>query len=239
MKRLFASLGWTLLLLPLVSVAGVRAAIGSDSQNSENRSVQPFSSVSSSGSFDVHIQFGNRESLRLEGDKEEFPRIETTVENGILKIRYRKNNGWKWSGGKMDIYITAKKLEGISLNGSGSIKVDGAIKASEFNASLSGSGNLNFNLNSSTLKAMLNGSGKISSWGNSEKTDISISGSGNFQGENLHTEIANIKLSGSGNVRINASNTINAAISGSGNIYYSGNAAINSKTSGSGRISKL
>lgn len=240
MKRLLASFGWILLLFPVISLAEIRTALAAMApQDSETRSVQPFRTVSSSGSFQVYIRLGDKENVRLEGDKEDLSQIETVVENGTLKLKYKNSSRWNQHQGKVNIYITAKHLEGITLSGSGDVKVDGIIKAQELKVRSSGSGNINFKTDNSRLVVAVSGSGDVSAAGTAQNLDIALSGSCDFKGENLHTEMANIKISGSGDVRINASKTINAAISGSGDVHYSGNPVVNSKTSGSGRVSKI
>jgi hypothetical protein len=245
MKKLLASFGWILLLLPALSFAGIRTTfsnINSAWFETENRPVGPFSSVSSSGSFDVYIKMGQQESLRLEGSKDLISRIETVVENGDLKIRLKKNNHKSWRFGvneKVRVYVTAKALKSVNMSGSGDMKVDGIIKGENFQSRLSGSGSIKVNVNVSNYLAAISGSGELTAWGSAKNTDISVSGSGNFKGEKLQTSAANVKVSGSGDVSIHADQSLNAAVSGSGDVYYAGNARVNSKTSGSGNVKRL
>jgi hypothetical protein len=242
MKKIFASFGWILLLLPLLSIAGTRTAINSITKiaDSETRQVGPFSSVASAGSFDVSITMGAKESLRLEGDKEILKRVETVVENETLKIRFKKNQGtFSWKGNDVKVFITAKSLNGLTTAGSGNIKVDGTIKSEKLEAKVSGSGSISSNLDVSTFTAMISGSGKVYASGSAKSANIAISGSGDFKGEKLRTTDADLKVSGSGDASIHADNTLNAAVSGSGDISYSGNAKVRSSTSGSGSISRL
>ena len=245
MKRLFASFGWILLLFPVISFAGIRTSLSSFNASlfdTENRPVKNFSSISSSGSFDVYIKMGQRESLRLEGSKDMLSRVETIVENGDLKIRTKKDTQRSWrfgSGEKVKVYITAKALKSLNMSGSGDMRVDGIIKAEDFQSRLSGSGSIKLNLNVSNYLAAISGSGEIYTTGSAKNTDISVSGSGDFKGEKLRTSTANVKVSGSGDVSIHADQRLNAAVSGSGDIYYAGNAKVNSKTSGSGNIKRL
>ena len=57
---------------------------------------------------------------------------------------------------------------------------------------------------------------------------------------NINSKDVDAKISGSGNLKVNASSSIIAKISGSGNVYYKGSATnINSKVVGSGRIIKI
>ena len=82
MKKILASFGWILLLLPLISIAGVKTAFTNSNHavHTETRNVSGFHGISSGGSFNVYITLGNQESLRLEGDADVLKEIETVVE---------------------------------------------------------------------------------------------------------------------------------------------------------------
>ena len=207
----------------------------------ETRQVSDFHAISAGGSYNVFITIGNTESLRLEGDADIISEIETKVEQGILKIRNKKQlNGSSWNNkGKVDIYIQAKKLDSMTQSGSGNIQVEGKLKSADFSSTVSGSGNMSLNVDTENFIAIISGSGKIRVKGTAENTKITVAGSGGFDGSNLKSSVSNIKVSGSGNVSIAVDKELNALLSGSGKIRYSGNAHVNSTTSGSGNISRL
>jgi hypothetical protein len=74
--------------------------------------------------------------------------------------------------------------------------------------------------------------------GSANQFTCSIAGSGNINGYDLKAETAIVKIAGSGNVKVNATDEINASIAGSGNVYYTGNPKQNVKSAGSGSIKK-
>ncbi len=207
----------------------------------ETRQVSGFTGISSAGSYHVIITMGNTESLKLEGDAEQIAEIETVVEQGILKIRDKKRTGsWKnnWNG-KVNIYVNAKSLKSLTLSGSGDMDVNGVVKSPEVSTTLSGSGNISLAVDATTYSATISGSGGIKVSGNADNAKINVNGSGNFKGDGLRTNVTTARVSGSGNISVNADKTLDAAMSGSGNIRYSGAANVKSSKSGSGRISKL
>ena len=87
--------------------------------------------------------------------------------------------------------------------------------------------------------ALISGSGEIKASGKSENTSITIAGSGDFEGANLNSEFANVKVSGSGNIALTVNKNLDALVSGSGDIKYGGNPSVKYSKSGSGNISKL
>ncbi len=206
----------------------------------DEREVSGFSGIMSSGSFDVFITLGNKESLRLEGDQDMLSEIETIVEKGILKIRTKDHTKmWNWKKGKVTVYITAKALNTLTMSGSGDMKVEGIIKADHLTTTVSGSGSISFSADSREYVGVISGSGEINAKGSTDNAKVTIAGSGNFEGKEFHSVNADIKVSGSGDASIYADKTLDAAISGSGNISYSGNAQVSKTKSGSGTVSKF
>ena len=239
MKAKLSSLGWLALLLPIFCV-GLAHAASSLSLREEVRDVKGFHALSNSGSIEVEVHFGSRESVRLEGDQAAIDEIETVVENGTLQIRYKKRS---WSGtrnwGKVTAYVTAKRIDALAQSGSGKITVTGTVTGEELSASLSGSGRVIFESDTEVCNASISGSGRIVANGIANECNISISGSGQFDGSELRSQSASLRISGSGNISIHTDKQLDASISGSGNVNYSGNAQTNVRTSGSGRIRKI
>lgn len=240
MKKLFASFGWILLLLPFISVAGTKTIFHSINSiiSTEDRKISNFHGISSAGSYDVYVKMGSTESLRIDGDKDVVANIETVVENGILKIRNSGPGKNWWNNDKIKIYITAKSLNYLTVSGSGNLKVDGTLKSDKISAKVSGSGNMDLNVLATTFNISISGSGNVKAYGQAKKTNIEISGSGEFEGNKLKTSVCNVKVSGSGNASIYAEEELNAKISGSGDISYWGKARVNQVKSGSGSISR-
>jgi hypothetical protein len=227
-------------------------------QTTQNRQVAGFSSIASAGSFNVHVKIDGTESLKITGDEEVINDIETTVSDGKLKIGSKNKNSWKlFNNKKVDIYITAKTLSGLSGSGSGNIKLDGsltgnaelktsgsgsitaAVNANNLQASVSGSGSITTSVNASQLSAAVSGSGALNLSGDVKNADIKVSGSGHIRANDLKTDVVDASISGSGNIHILANKSINARVSGSGRLVYTGNPTnVNSNTSGSGRVVK-
>jgi len=206
----------------------------------DERQVSGFSGITISGRHNVYITMGNTESLRLEGDATAINEIETKVEDGVLKIRNKKQmNTRSWNNtGKVNIYIQAKSLNNLVLSGSGNVEVNGKVKSANLSNTISGSGSIAVNMDVENYNAVISGSGEISAKGYAKNSKITIAGSGDFDGRNLKTSNSSAKVSGSGDISIIADKQLDAVVSGSGDIRYSGNAAVNSTKSGSGNISK-
>ena len=243
MKK-FSRLFTLCLLATFVSFSGIHARTLLIIKSSkiplltEERNVSGFKGISSSGSYDIKISMGNKESLKLEGDVETISDIETVVENGVLMVRYKPRTGLRGRK-KVNILINAKTIESLSMSGSGSLKVEGTLKSKNLKTQVSGSGLISLTAEATDYIAVLSGSGKIIVKGKVKEAQIVLSGSGNFSGEDLDSENAEVKVSGSGNASISADNTLEAIVSGSGSIRYSGNAEVTKSKSGSGSIIRM
>ncbi|HWZ02636.1 MAG TPA: head GIN domain-containing protein [Mucilaginibacter sp.] len=234
MKRLT----YTIFAVMLVIAASFKAS----AQSEESRQVSGFHSIASGGPFNVHVNINGTESLKISASPDIIKLIETVVEDGTLKIKFRDHlkSGEGNSDGPIDIYITAKSLSALVHSGSGSIKVEGAaVSGEDVNVVLSGSGNIESAVKSDNLQVTISGSGTVHLNGSADNTKVVISGSGDMKGKELKTNSASVTIAGSGNAYFNADKTVSAHIVGSGNVVYSGNATItDSRTVGSGGVSK-
>src|SRR5690606_20058613 len=214
MKLRLSSLGWLVLVLPFLCVGLAHATLLSSFAD-ETRNVSGFHAVANSGSIVVEVRLDNRESVRLEGDEAAIRQIETVVEGGTLKIRFKDQSG-RTNWGKVTAHVSAKQLDGLTQSGSGSISVSGVISGGELNVALSGAGRIRLEAGTELLKAVVGGSGRIRAAGLAVRCNASSSGWGRFDGRDLETHAASVKVSVAGGVDSHIGDQLDASISGSG-----------------------
>jgi Putative auto-transporter adhesin, head GIN domain len=224
------------------------------------RDVKDFKSIDLANSANVFIKQGTTFKVEIETHKNIADVVETIVESGE-SILQNKKGIWNLHYDKLNVYIEMPSVEGITISGSGDIKVETALSSELINLHISGSGNISAEqgLSSKAVKVLLSGSGDIQAKGvttsevsakisgsggldfsgTSDKADYIISGSGDIEAKNLKSKAVKALVSGSGGISCHADESLDAEVTGSGNINYSGNAtAVKSHTSGSGSISK-
>ncbi len=215
---------------------------GNGQVKKENREMSNYTSLASQGSMAVELAYGNSNQVMVEADENLLPYIETSVENGKLTIRSKKNVNLKPES-KMVVYVTMTKINSLQQSGSGNINGTGAFtNDGKTDIGVSGSGNLKLDFDSfHDLDISVAGSGNIDlRHGTTRTITAKISGSGNIDCSDISSRDVDAKISGSGNIKVNADNSIDAKISGSGNVFYKGTAQnINSKVAGSGKVLKM
>ena len=216
----------------------VSLQVSAQTVTEQTRQVSGFSSLASSGPFNVHVKLNGTESLKISADDALINDIETTVIEETLTIRFKKGFKRDKSSNKIDVYVTAKNLKALVNSGSGSINVDGTINTNNFSAVLSGSGSISSDIKTKELRAVISGSGSINITGSASEASVTVSGSGNMRAKDLGTESTSATVTGSGNVYVAATKTVNARIIGSGQVVYSGDAKVQSSTIGSGKVTK-
>ena len=234
-----------ILSLTLLATIGMNAAYAATPVKpvmlKNARQLTGFSGVAIGGSIHAYVTIGDKENIRLEGDKEAIAALTTEVRNGILTIRPKTKWmewGKKFRNSKITAYITAKRINSLSMEGSGTIEVKSVVNSGDLAIALRGSGDIKLSANVKSLAAAISGSGNIHIDGKAAAVTASIDGSGNINGRNLNTTELTAQISGSGNMYVNASKIITASISGSGSVHYSGNPAITKSVSGSGSVRK-
>jgi hypothetical protein len=233
-----AALGFTSVMANTkVPVSVIRSVVSDD-----DRQVRDFKGIAAGGPIDVIVKMGNTESLRFEGDADAIATLVSEVKSGVLIIRPQTSwKSWskKYEGKKITAYVTAKRINSLTMSGNGHLTVTGTLGESDLTATLSGSGSITANVNLSELTGVISGSGSININGKANSADVTISGSGRLAGKGLTVERLNTTISGSGMVNISAQDKIDAVISGSGHVIYSGNATVNKTVIGSGGVSKI
>ena len=193
------------------------------------------------GAFDVELVYGTEGKLQITGESNLLEYIETEVTDDKLKIQVKKGFDIRISSGqKILIVVPFKEISAVALSGSGDLYTKNAtIKTNKLKMALSGSGDVVIDLEANDLTMAVSGSGDMTATGTAETAKISLAGSGDIYADKLKTKNSDVRLSGSGDIRVYVEEHLKARVAGSGDITYKGNPEkLDTKTSGSGDISK-
>ncbi len=187
---------------------------GSGKSITETRKVDAFEKISVHGSMDCEVTVGPAQKVEVIGDDNIVPHVETRVEDGTLHIDLRKSVNTK---SNLVVKVEVPSLSAYSIAGSGDGRITG-IRASEFAASISGSGD-------------------IQGSGSSDSITASIAGSGDIDLSKVAAKRATASISGSGDISLHAADSLKASIAGSGDIEcFGGPKKVEKSVVGSGDV---
>ncbi len=213
---------------------------GLNAQEKNYQGLSDFTKVGIGVPADVFVTQNSNQSVRIESNQSNLDKIKVEVKDNKLVIKSKKNNA-RFSG-KIKIYISMRKINELSLAGSGSITTQGKVVTDELNFSIAGSGNISSeNLSAESVKIAIAGSGKINLSGDGIANSLkaSISGSGDVQAKDFKVKNVKTSISGSADCYVSATEELKVSLSGSGNVYYFGNPLIDAHISGSGKVKSL
>ena len=202
------------------TLAGAETITGSGNPATETRSVGGVHSVSMSVPGKLEIVAGDAEKLTITGDDNVLPLVETTVERGELRIRFRERGSLNMRlKAPLRMTLAAKSIEGISVAGSGDV-VANAMDARKLALSIAGSGNITLG-------------------GKAQALDVQISGSGDVKAGKLEARSASVSIAGSGDATLWARESLSASIAGSGDVRYYGDPSVQRSVMGSGSVRRV
>ena len=209
-----------------------------------------FKGIYVNSNYTVYLKQTNKQEVTVEALTEIFAVSEIKVENGILMINVDRKpdnpNKSLWQkiddiklNPTMKIYVSAKNLNDLQVNGNGKIISENSIASDYITLGVSGGGSMDVDLKGNTIKAELSGSGVMTVKGYATSIDAVVSGSGTLNGFDCALETAKAKVSGSGLCQLNVSSNIDAMVLGNGSVKHKGNTkSAQKKIYGSGTIDR-
>lgn len=205
---------------------------GSGVVKTEARTVEAFSSIESGGSWAVDVVHGDKATVTVTGDDNIVALLSTTVVDGKLAIKSNSSFSTKVP---LVVKVTMPSIASLKVSGSGQSSISD-VKATKLGIETSGSGNVSFRGNADDIGVRASGSGQVVLFGKAKSLDVTVSGSGNVDGSALEVAVATVKASGSGNVAVHATTSLDVTVSGSGGVVYAGAPKLSKKVSGSGTV---
>jgi hypothetical protein len=215
-----------------------RKVVGEGPVVTQTRSVGSFTGISFETAGKVNFTIGQEQRVELIAQQNILDILQTNIVSGVLHIDFKDNVRAK-NYEEIIVNITAPSVDYLRLSGSGDMNVHGDLAANGLTMTISGSGNIYVQnaVIADKIKASVSGSGSMSILnGSAINEDIDISGSGNIDVAGVPAQYAASRTSGSGDVKVNLTKTLDVHISGSGSVYYHGSPVVSTHISGSGKV---
>jgi len=207
------------LLLAALALAAAAAHAedirGSGHAATEKRAASGIHGVAMSIAGHVEVSQGGPEGVTVTADDNVLPYLETSVENGVLRVRTRNDTSVSMRT-PVRVVVVAGSIEKLALSGSGDIVARG--------------------IDVPALELRISGAGDATLSGRAARLDARISGSGHVDAVKLAAHDAQVNVSGSGHVALTARKTLATRITGAGDVEYYGDPAVERHVTGAGRI---
>ncbi len=197
--------------------------VGSGAIQAEDRDVPAFDSVEVDGSGNVTVSQSSSQRVRVETDDNILPLVRTEVVGGVLHLGL-VNGAHVQHLSRLEFSVAAPRVKGITISGSGNARTASALRADDMRLDIRGSGNIDCEARAATLAATIGGSGDITVRGRADRVSAAIDGSGSVRARDLESSAASVRINGSGDVVVNAIDTVDIDINGSGSVHYTGGA---------------
>lgn len=189
---------------------------GSGVRKTEKRDLGPYTSIRTTGAYEVRVTCQQAASFEIEGDDNIVPIIRTNVVGGVLHIYNESSYN---ATTPLIVRINIPDLESISSTGAGDILIR--------------------DVKNEQLTIGSTGAARIAVSGQTNFAAISSTGAGKIDANKLHTARAKVTVTGAGSVDVYATQQLDATVSGVGQITYAGDPpVVNKSVSGIGTINK-
>lgn len=204
----------------------------------ESREARGFTGVAVSIPATVVLRQGEPASVSVEADDNLLPEVETVVESGTLKIRYKRSLDIPGRA-TLRVLVVSPAIESLSLAGSGDILAE-ALRSKSLSISVAGSGDVRIaKLEAESLTASISGSGDVKVAGKVATLTANIAGSGDFEAARLESARAKVSIAGSGDANLWVRESLGVSCVGSGDVRYLGDPVVKSSIVGSGSVTRL
>jgi hypothetical protein len=201
-------------LIALVSCGDIfnsNVVVGEGEPITETQNFSNFYKIKSEIGADINIVESDESKIVVTIQENLLSYLSTDVSDGLLTISFNNNIVRTDKGIVVDIYTAS--VEKFTLTGAGD--VDSALPIPEI---------------------ILTGAGNIKCVGELEDLYATITGAGNFNFYDMPTRNANIRITGTGDVKVMATHALDVTISGVGTVYYKGTPTVTTTITGVGNV---
>jgi hypothetical protein len=235
-KRIFLSTGLFAIILSMFLSSCNDCMEGNGKMATRTAKFTEITAISLAVSADVKLVADSSGMVKIEGESNIIEAI--ILEQTGTKLRITSEPCFS-TNKPITITIPMKLVTDLQINGSGSIKSESKMGASDLELGINGSGDIDLDVEAGNVMSKINGSGNILLKGSAQRNKIEVNGSGNLEAENFPTGNVSITVNGSGDCKVMATTDLAIKIRGSGSVYYAGTPDISSDIKGSGSLEKL
>lgn len=228
------------LLLPaLLWLASLAPSLAQTTR--EVRPVPTFHALEVSSGIELHLVAGDTQRVEVSADTpENQARIQTTVEGGVLKVKYDilKSQPWRRDHrGRLQAYVTAAQLTGLQASSGSELRVEGPYPTADLQLGVSSGAQLRGEFSATSIAARLSSGAEAVVSGSTQRLEVHTSSGASFTGRNLVATECQASASSGASVAVAVQKTLSAEASSGGSVSYAGSPVVAKHTSSGGSVS--
>lgn len=201
---------------------------GNGNLTTEKRNLTQFVKLNVGDRIKVNITQGTEdENLEIKAEDNIIKNIKTEVKGDTLYINFEKYGLFALDTisptKDVNINLKYKDLQNIDLSGEITLMTTNKIRTENLIMNLSGVSTVTSELFVNSLNLNSSGSGTIQLTGSAAKVDLKITGSGNLDSKDLDSKDVKVDISGVGNAKLRADDSLDVNVTGAGSLEYVGN----------------
>jgi hypothetical protein len=223
------------LLLAACSLIGID---GSGTIITETRAVEGFDKIALAGFGRVIITQDGTESLSIETDDNLMQYIITEVRGSTLYMEFTQGKNLMPSD-TIIFRLGVIDLTSVNCSGAATFEIE-ALEAGNLDFTLSGGAQIQIDsLNATNLEIAVSGAADLFLAGQVGTQVIQFDGFGRYDGAELESQEATVRISGAGNVHLWVHESLAIDINGAGSVSYFGSPSVSQSISGAGNVNSL
>ena len=227
----------TLLLAALLSAAALPPVFAQDAQV---RAVPAFQAINVGTGIELTLTAGPTQRVEVSADTDELrDRIETTVKNGVLTLRYEQPKPWRNDrrNQHLRVAVTADELTALTAGSGAAVRTTGDFDAAEFRLDVSSGASVKAGLATTTLTVRQSSGSSADLSGHATTLDVQSSSGAECDAKDLLADRCRAQASSGSSIRIAVKDDLVAQASSGGSISYKGSPQLTKSTSSGGEVS--
>jgi len=200
------------------------------------RQLSGFHGISVSSGIDLYLTQKNVEEVFVEAKSDDYDKIITKVEDGILKI-YIKDKSWPHMGWNMNprkVYVSFKILDKLEASAGSDVNSQSVLKLDKLDLNVSSGSDVKLELDASQLRVDSSSGSDVSLSGKAAVAEVSASSGSDISAGDLETKKCTASVSSGSDISIRVTEELDANASSGGDISYSGNPKVKNIRKSSG-----
>lgn len=197
----------------------------SDSEKTENRNVESFSTIEVSSGIDLFLKQGDAEKVVVKADEDIIDDIVTRVKDGVLKIYMKEKHGWSWKNWnhKRDVYVTVIEIDGLKASSGSDIESEGMLVQKNMKIKASSGSDVDLELKADKVMLETSSGSDAKLVGRANYLEASSSSGSDLNASDFEVKECRVSASSGSDASVFVTERIKADASSGGDIYYRGN----------------